>query len=211
MKNASLILLLAMLMIACNNKKESTQPVSRLDSITNSVLEQYPDLPEEAIERKVLEQLLAGSPGAFQKIEEGERLIGEFSKYIDTLVVAFAMYCGAESPGVIKASAANDSTLTNEFFIEHGNGKSLHGRLWSVTRALKDIVATDSSRDRLDLIVKLPPSIEGKPHYEDFAHAYFHHLTPIKAQALLTHFEKQLADMRSIIFKEYTNAVSSQP
>lgn len=211
MKKIFCLLLIITAIIACNNKRSGYQPVSRLDSITLRIMKEHPDINDRELERKVLEELLSGTPGAFQKVQEGEQAINQFSSYIDTLTVAFALFTGAETPGVVNKEKESDSTLTDSFFIEHGNGERLHGRLWTTATLLKDVVRTDSSRQYLDQLLLLPPHIEGKPYFNDFAHAYFYHLTPIKAMQRLQQFEKDIADMRAIIFREYTNTVSSQP
>lgn len=205
------VLIITITIIACNNKRSGYQPVSRLDSIALRIMKENPDIDDRELERKVLEELLSGNPGAFQKVQEGEHAIDQFSSYIDTLTVAFALYTGAETPGVVDKEKESDSTLTESFFIEHGNGERLHGRLSSTVTILKDVVRTDSSRQYLDQVLLLPPHIEGKPYFNDFARAYFLHLTPIKAMQRLQQFEKDIADMRAIIFREYMNAVSSQP
>jgi hypothetical protein len=211
MKKLPGLLLIITVIIACNNKRSGYQPVSRFDSISLRVMKEHPDISDRELERKILEELLADQPGAFQTIQKGEQAIDQFSSYVDTLTVAFALYTGSETPGVVNKEKESDSTLTNEFFIEHGNAERLRERLSATVAILKDVVRKDSSHLYLEQLLLLPPRIEGKPYYEDFARAYFLHLTPIKALQRLQQFEKDIADMRAIIFREYTNAVSSQP
>jgi hypothetical protein len=202
-------LLIVLLFIACNNKKNNP-PLSHVDSITLRIIDENPGLSEGQLERKVLEELLSASPGAFEKIQEGERLIGEFSSYMDTVTVAFTMYCGMES-GAMKKEAEQNAALTDQFFIEQGYGKQLEQRLLHVTDRLKDILLTDSSRRLVETIAGVPPTIKGKPPYHDFDQAWFAGVTPVNALSVLKKIEKEVNDIRSIIFKEYTNTVSSHP
>jgi hypothetical protein len=190
MKKIFCLLVVIISIIACNNKRSDYQPVSRLDSITLRIMKENPDINDRELERKVLEELLSGQPGALQKIQAGEHAIDQFSSYADTITVAFALFTGADTPGVVNKEKESDSTLTEAFFIEHGNGERLYGRLSATVTILKDVVTTDSSRRHLDQLLLLPPHIEGKPYYDDFAHAYFYHLTPIKAMERLQQFEK---------------------
>jgi hypothetical protein len=129
---------------------------------------------------------------------------------MDTLTVAFTMYCGMEA-GTMKKEVQQQTELTEQFFIEHGNGKQLRQRLFQVTRELSNIVLTDSSREKVERIANLPPAIENKPHYHEFDQAWFAGVAPIDALSVLKKFEKEVNDIRAIIFKEYTNSVSSHP
>lgn len=207
--------ILAFFIISCNNDSVSKEVLSEFDSVSKR-LDKANQIVSESSEivKQKLALLRLTDTTSWRKLNELDSIVIDFVKYNDSLSRAFVVFCGADESGRLLPDRASDIDLSGRFFGGNGNGPLFYKRFSMLSEKGEAAALTDSARTFSHKLIH-PPSTGAmgplQPTGTRFSNAYFGQVPPIAVLTILAKFRNDAETLRSIIFNEYSNLVSSQP